>query len=97
MNRLHPRFGSAGVGAGTEGSSNALRLRAESLAGTGLAPLYENLADFRQVAESEEAHVAVLADEVAPAPVVRVPMLDDDVHDLDGLRLLAEHLFAPSG
>ena len=93
VNRLHPRFGAVTV----EGGSNALRLRSTSLAGTGLAPLYANLADYRQVAESEEAHVEVLAAEVAPAPIVRVPMLDDDVHDVDGLRLLAEHLFAPSG
>ncbi|HVM01908.1 MAG TPA: ArsA-related P-loop ATPase [Acidimicrobiales bacterium] len=92
VNRLHPRFD----GAGADGGSNALRLRASSLAGTALAPLYANLADFRQVAEREEAHVAVLAAEVAPAPVVRVPMLDDDVHDLDGLRRLAAHLFSPA-
>jgi hypothetical protein len=39
----------------------------------------------------------VLTAEVAPAPVVRVPMLHDDVHDVAGLRVLAGHLFAPSG
>jgi hypothetical protein len=34
---------------------------------------------------------------VAPAPVVRVPFLRTDVHDLDGLGLVADHLFDPTG
>ena len=90
VNRLHPRFDDGHPGE----TAGALRLRAESLAGTALGPLYANLADFRQVAASEEAHVAVLAAEVAPAPVVRVPVLDGDVHDVEGLRRVGEHLFA---
>ena len=90
VNRLHPRFGGAGV---AEGAA-ALRLRASSLSGTALGALYENLADFRQVAEREESHFADLARQVAPAPVVRVPFLEGDVHDLEGLRLVGRHLFA---
>ena len=87
VNRLHPRFGT--------GSAGEARLRAQSSAGTPLAGLYANLADFRQVAEREESHFADLADRVAPAPVTRVPFLAADVHDLDGLRRVGEHLFAP--
>jgi hypothetical protein len=34
-----------------------------------------------------------LAGRVAPAPVVRVPFLTTDVHDLDGLDEIAGHLF----
>ena len=34
----------------------------------------------------EERYVGELAEEVAPAPVVRVPFLREDVHDLEGLR-----------
>jgi hypothetical protein len=33
---------------------------------------------------------------VSPAPVVRVPFLATDVHDVDGLTELAAHLLAPS-
>ena len=75
-------------------SGDAVRARAASLAGTPLAPLYANLADFRQVAEREESHFSELAGRVAPAPVARVPFLAADVHDLDGLRHVGEHLFA---
>ncbi|MDP9404485.1 MAG: ArsA family ATPase [Actinomycetota bacterium] len=95
-NRLHPRFG-AGSGSGSgSGSAGADRERARALAGTPLGPLFANLADFRQVAEREEAHFAALAEQVAPAPVVRVPFLAGDVHDLEGLAELNRSLFPPA-
>ena len=31
--------------------------------------------------------------QVAPSPVIRVPFLRSDVHDLTGLRLVGDHLF----
>ncbi len=95
VNRLHPRFGGGG-GAGA-GSAATDRERARTLAETPLGPLFANLADFRQVSEREEAHFAALADQVAPAPVVRVPFLTGDVHDLAGLTELNRSLFPPSG
>lgn len=85
VNRMHPRFG--------EGTSEADRARAETLAGTDLGGLYTNLADFRQMAEGEEGHLAGLASRVSPAPVVRVPFLAHDVHDLSSLDEVAGHLF----
>ena len=88
VNRMHPRFG--------EGRSEADRARAETLAGTDLGGLFANLADFRQMAEGEERHLAGLTARVAPAPVVRVPFLAHDVHDLASLDEVASHLFGGS-
>ncbi|MDQ3304411.1 MAG: AAA family ATPase [Actinomycetota bacterium] len=88
VNRLHPRFGS--------GRAEADRARALSLAGTPLGSLFANLGDLQAMADGEEATLAELSDQVAPAPVVRVPFLDDDVHDLDTLTRIAAHLF-PAG
>jgi anion-transporting ArsA/GET3 family ATPase len=90
VNRVHPRFGAERL----TDSAGAVRARASSLAGTPLGPLYANLADFREVAEREETHLAALAAEVAPASVARVPFLAADVHDLDGLSLVGQSLFA---
>jgi len=56
--------------------------------------LRRNLADFLAVATREEGYFAELAEEVAPAPVVRVPFLKEDVHDLEGLRVVASHLLS---
>jgi len=80
VNRLHPRFGvSVPPGAAPDSSLGVLRT---------------NLAEFERIAEAEEAHFAPLADQVAPARVARVPFLADDVHDLDGLRVIAGYLVA---
>ncbi|MDX6506294.1 MAG: hypothetical protein QOG06_938 [Gaiellaceae bacterium] len=86
VNRMHPRFG--------DGLAEATRERARTLEGTDLGGLYANLADFRLVASREEEHLAGLADRVAPAPVIRVPFLQTDVHDLNGLTEVGTHLFA---
>jgi len=88
VNRMHPRFL---VGAA---SGAAARQRAKTLSGTALGAHYANAADFAEVADAEEAHLADLAAGVAPAPVVRVPMLAADVHDLDGLTVVGGYLFA---
>ena len=88
VNRMHPQFAGA-----TRTTGSAARERARSLESTALGPLFANLADFDEVAEREESHLAELAARVAPAPVARVPFLAADVHDLDGLATIAGHLF----
>jgi len=85
VNRMHPHF--------TDAMPEALRERSETFAGTDLGGLYRNLADFSLVAHREEEHLAGLAQMVEPAPVIRVPFLRTDVHDLDGLALVGDHLF----
>lgn len=86
INRMHPRFG--------DGLAEAARRRAETLAGTDLGDLFTCLADFRMMADGEETHLQGLADQVAPAPVIKVPFLADDVHDLHTLGQISRHLFA---
>ncbi len=84
VNRMHPRFG--------DGLAEATRARSATLEGTDLGGLYQNLAQFQLVASREEEHLAGLAEAVAPAPIVRVPFLSTDVHDLEGLTVLATHV-----
>jgi anion-transporting ArsA/GET3 family ATPase len=84
VNRMHPRF--------DDGLAEATRERAASLGDAAIGDLYRNLADFQLVCSREEDHLASLAAAVAPAPVVRVPFLRTDVHDLDGLRRIQTHL-----
>jgi anion-transporting ArsA/GET3 family ATPase len=86
VNRVHPHFDG--------GAAAEARARSAEAGGaaTPLGALWSNLADFRAVAEREEDSLAVLAARVAPAPVVRVPLLEDDVHDLGGLATVASHL-----
>jgi anion-transporting ArsA/GET3 family ATPase len=85
VNRVHPRF--------TDQSAARLRARAEAVAGTDLGGLLTNLADFAAMADTEHEHLHGLASRVAPAPVVRVPFLSSDVHDLAGLTEIGSWLF----
>jgi anion-transporting ArsA/GET3 family ATPase len=55
-------------------------------------PLADQVAQHRsltQLALAERAELAVLAEGAGDAPVVRVPLLSHDVHDLDGLAEVA--------
>jgi anion-transporting ArsA/GET3 family ATPase len=104
VNRVHPAFGlgdDVRRGAGDDGpgsvsaaSAAGAARRAETLAGSAIGGLYRNLAEFQAVATREHAHLAGLAEAVAPAPVVWVPFLRSDVHDLAGLGEVAGHVFA---
>ncbi|HEV2070907.1 MAG TPA: ArsA-related P-loop ATPase [Acidimicrobiales bacterium] len=85
LNRMHPRFGT--------GRPDADRARARTYAGTDLGSLYANLGDLRAMADGEEANLAGLSARVGAAPVVRVPFLAEDVHDLDTLGHIARRLF----
>ncbi|MHB1534828.1 MAG: ArsA family ATPase [Acidimicrobiales bacterium] len=84
MNRVFPRFGAP----------------PDSPAGDSdpqVAALIANLRDLERIAAREEQWITRLAEQLPGAPVSRVPFLADDVHDLDGLTLVAQHLFALAG
>jgi anion-transporting ArsA/GET3 family ATPase len=59
-----------------------------------LAQLIDNLRGYTDASDREEQAYADLVSKVAPAPVYRVPLLNTDVHDLDGLGSIADLLFA---
>jgi anion-transporting ArsA/GET3 family ATPase len=53
-----------------------------------------NFDDSSRLAEHDRAQVARLARELRGEPLITVPLLDDDVHDVAGLAAINEHLFA---
>ncbi len=64
-------------------------------AGSALEALEDNLRGYREVNEREERAFGELVVRVAPSPVSRVPLLSIDVHDVAGLTVVADHVFAP--
>ncbi|HAM03416.1 MAG TPA: hypothetical protein DCQ30_14510, partial [Acidimicrobiaceae bacterium] len=84
VNRVHPPFAGAGPLPDAPEASD-------------LAVLESNLRDQQAVNAREEATVARIVSEVAPSPVVRVPLLDVDVHDMAGLSTVADHIFGSDG
>jgi anion-transporting ArsA/GET3 family ATPase len=91
INRLYPQFDTPAAATPRKFDST---LRGRSA--QAFANLNANWAELRVVAEQEERSVAELTAQVAPAPVARVPLLDGDVHDLDGVQIVADHLFGLS-
>ena len=92
VNRLHPHFDvqpAATPLVFTDGSLDRARIGGNAQAFTDLS---SNWAEMRAVAEREESYAGALSAQVAPAPVARVPLLARDVHDLEGVQAVADHL-----
>ena len=88
VNRVQPRF----LGSDRLASLDGLGADDPTLAG-----LVENLRGYSAAAERDERSYADLIERVAPAPVARVPLLNSDVHDLEGLGAVADALFEGRG
>ncbi len=85
VNRMFPRFAPTDV-------PGARAVTAPE--GSGLATLVANLDDLDGIAQREERYIGILSGHLPGAPVVRVPLLPGDVHDVAGLTEVATHLFA---
>jgi anion-transporting ArsA/GET3 family ATPase len=87
-NRVHPSFG--------PGTADNAVVREGSAAADGRAEeaaLWRNLAELRRLAAADHAELEPFTDLLGPAPFAEVPLLAGDVHDLEGLVEIREHLF----
>ncbi len=85
VNRVQPRFADHDQLATLPDSTGP--------AAGALSQLVDNLAGYTAASDREERALADLVEKVAPAPVYRVPLLNTDIHDLDGLGSIADLLF----
>jgi anion-transporting ArsA/GET3 family ATPase len=56
----------------------------------------ENFHDYHVLARRDDRNIARLAEALADEPLLLIPHLDDDVHDLEGLLRMHRYLFASS-
>lgn len=54
----------------------------------------DNFLDYHRLARRDTVNVARLEQELTGAPLLLVPRLDDDVHDIEGLLRMRRYLFA---
>ncbi len=87
VNRLHPTFGD-----GTPADAHDKAATARDRDDLDLAAMWTNLGELRELAARERSEVDQLL-ATADTPVVEVPLLPDDVHDLESLDHLAQYLF----
>jgi len=88
VNRTQPAFGD-----GTALEAAAAGDAAGNAGDEVLASLWNNVAELRTLRERELEVLAPLAGIVGDDVVATLPLLDSDVHDLDGLLTIADHLF----
>ena len=69
---------------------------ADNPAACRLAERYANLADFREIAELERAHVDGVQARVGATAVAYVPYLARDVYDFSALHEIGGILFEPA-
>jgi anion-transporting ArsA/GET3 family ATPase len=87
VNRVQPRFAD-------DAQLAAMPPLAHGDSDSPLSQLIDNLQGYTAASDREERAYADLVAKVSPAPVYRVPLLNTDVHDLDGLGSIADLLFA---
>jgi anion-transporting ArsA/GET3 family ATPase len=56
-----------------------------------------NFVDYHVLARRDERNISRLADALDRQPLLLVPQLEQDVHDLDGLEAMRRYLFATGG
>ena len=83
VNRMQPRFG----------DNHSPEDLAERYAGTPLAEQYQCLAEAQHLARGEQKHLLGLAQELAPAPVVQVPVQAFEVSNMATLQMLGQAMF----
>ena len=97
VNRVHPSFGDeapAGLRAAAEALRHAPAETPSAAAAHRLAALYDNLADFREIAALEREHIEALRARIGgDSALAYVPYLAHDVHDFATLHEVGELLF----
>jgi anion-transporting ArsA/GET3 family ATPase len=93
VNRLAPSFGDVDGQSDRGGRAKVSDADSGFEAGA-LAALEDNLAALNAVAARERTAYSKLAAQVAPAPVGRIPLFAQDVHEVASLERAADHLFA---
>jgi anion-transporting ArsA/GET3 family ATPase len=93
VNRLLPHFDAEPAEEPPAASHGKCDLAGRGGNARAFAVHESNWAELRAVGEGEETRIAALVAQVAPAPVARVPLLEGDIHDLDAVQSVADHLF----
>ena len=88
VNRAHPEFGT-GTAADASAAADAARAADDDVLGV----LWDNVASLRTMRALEMDVIQPLVELVGAERLVVLPLLDSDVHDLDGLMVIAGHLF----
>jgi anion-transporting ArsA/GET3 family ATPase len=94
VNKVHPTYLDGGASHADLRDAAARELAQAGIAEGLAARAAENLLHYEALAARDRANIRALTARIGPEPVLEVPFLDHDVHDLDGLLSVAHYLFA---
>jgi anion-transporting ArsA/GET3 family ATPase len=101
VNKVHPSYVGGAPAARTRLRAKAKRaLRDAGVPDPTAGRAAENLVHYQALADRDRENIASLERRIGSGPIVEVPLLDHDVHDLEGVAAVGRHLFAaraPSG
>jgi anion-transporting ArsA/GET3 family ATPase len=92
VNKVHPSYTGGGRGHLRPRARRALR--DAGVPGATASRAAANLLDFQLLADRDRANISRLEQRMGAEAVVEVPLLEHDVHDLEGLAAISRHLFA---
>ena len=73
---------------------NGVAGEVEALLGPGLGrKVTSNLEDYRRLAERDQLSLEALRKRLGRKPMIEVPDMEQDIHDLEGLTRMGEYLF----
>ncbi len=77
-----------------DGDGHGVQEEVEGLLGSELGRrVAGNLEDFRRLAQRDQLSLGDLRKRLGRKPMIEVPDMEDDIHDLEGLARMGEHLF----
>jgi anion-transporting ArsA/GET3 family ATPase len=99
VNKVHPTYVGGAPAARTRLRAKAKRaLRDAGVPDPAAGRAAQNLVHYQALADRDRENIEALERRIGTGPIVEVPLLDHDVHDLEGVTAVARHLFAqPDG
>jgi anion-transporting ArsA/GET3 family ATPase len=94
VNRVHHDLLSGGPNGGDQQPQQVGRGLARILSPDLSAKVAANFVDYHLLAERDDRNISRLVEALDGQPLVLVPHLDEDVHDLDGLLAVRRYLFS---
>lgn len=94
VNKVHPSYVGGAPAARTRLRAKARRaLRDAGVPDPTAGRAAENLLHYQALSDRDRKNIDTLVRRIGTGPLVEVPLLDHDVHDLDGVAAVGRHLF----
>ena len=98
VNKVHPSYVGGAPSARTRLKAKTKRaLRDAGVPDPTAGRAAQNLVHYQALADRDRENIEGLERRIGSGPIVEVPLLDHDIHDLEGVAAVGRHLFTQAG